>query len=472
MNLLIIDDEPLIHVSIEYSIRETPSSEDIAVFHAYNGTEMLQKIKETPMDLALVDIRMPGLTGLEAIQQAREVSPQTLYYIMSGFNEFEYARQAIHLNVAEYLLKPLEPDVLIQVLEQAREVCRKRQNQAREAFRGWIAGILQDQNVKYLFNESYYAAMILLTYDGGRPSVSFPGTQTQEPLFPIPDFVRANHDLILSYPCDEGILLMAYSQNINQIHDLLRSIPSRELSPGTTAFVSSVSNDPDRLAEQIRRLRAFSPNRVFHGIERRYDSSVLPAASEAQTDRARLWIALRNALLEENYTQYMLLLSRLSATQKNEETALLSLTKFAFALTGAHTAPISTYARLIEYLSAAGEELISQNKSIDRIDAVLQYVQEHYCQNISLGELAEKFGLTPNYLSTLLHNRLQMRFTDYLTSLRMTKAKELLLTSSLSVKEITQSVGYYSQSHFTKLFLEKEGCSPAEFRAGHGHIES
>ena len=108
MNILIADDEPLIHVSIQYTIQAL-NRPDVTVFNAANGREMLAEMQRAPVDLALVDIRMPGMSGLEAIQQAKAHWPDTDYYIMSGYSEFEYARQAVHLGVAEYLLKPLPP---------------------------------------------------------------------------------------------------------------------------------------------------------------------------------------------------------------------------------------------------------------------------------------------------------------------------------------------------------------------------
>ena len=102
-------------------------------------------------------------------------------------------------------------------------------------------------------------------------------------------------------------------------------------------------------------------------------------------------------------------------------------------------------------LNQAGESILMQHRSVDKIEAVLSYVEEHYCDNISISSLSAHFDLTPNYLSTLLKNRLGTKFTDHLTYLRIAHAKELLLTTKLSVKEITEQVGYYSQSHFSCL---------------------
>ena len=102
MNLLITDDEPLIHVAIEDSLREL-GDPTLQVFHAANGAEMLRVMEEQDIDIALVDIRMPGMDGLTAIDTARKRWDKTHYYIMSGFSEFEYSREAVRLQAHEHL---------------------------------------------------------------------------------------------------------------------------------------------------------------------------------------------------------------------------------------------------------------------------------------------------------------------------------------------------------------------------------
>lgn len=106
MKILVIDDEPLIHISIERLIHQY--SETIEVFHAYNGQEMQTILQAHDFLLAYVDIKLPGTSGLEAIRLAKEFAPDTIYYIMTGFDSFEYAKEAIKLKVEDYLMKPLD----------------------------------------------------------------------------------------------------------------------------------------------------------------------------------------------------------------------------------------------------------------------------------------------------------------------------------------------------------------------------
>ena len=116
MKILVIDDEPLIHISIEKLIQACSKEDE--VLHAYNGHEMLKMLEEHEIAMAYVDIKMPGPSGLEAIKLGKEISPDTRYYIMTGFNEFEYAKQAVKLKVEDYLMKPLDKKTIQERLAQ------------------------------------------------------------------------------------------------------------------------------------------------------------------------------------------------------------------------------------------------------------------------------------------------------------------------------------------------------------------
>lgn len=87
-----------------------------SVHEVTTGEEMVNRIRRDLPDLAFVDIRMPGLNGLEAIKAARPLSPQTKWFILTGFPEFDYAQEAIRLGVSGYLLKPASPEELKEIL--------------------------------------------------------------------------------------------------------------------------------------------------------------------------------------------------------------------------------------------------------------------------------------------------------------------------------------------------------------------
>ena len=100
------------------------------------------------------------------------------------------------------------------------------------------------------------------------------------------------------------------------------------------------------------------------------------------------------------------------------------------------------------------------------IAAITRYLREHLESEISLSVLSEEFHMNPQYISQLFKNEIGVGFLTYLTSIRMEKAKSLLLTTSLSVAEIAEETGYNDYRVFTKVFKKTAGITPSQFRRG------
>ncbi|MGO4275802.1 response regulator, partial [Paenibacillus sp. TAF58] len=111
MNIVIADDETLVRVSLISMINEMETSWEI-VGEANDGEELVELIGRCKPEVAIVDIRMPYLDGIEAIRKAKMMSPRTKWIVCSGYSDFQYAQQALQLGVSEYLLKPVDPDAL------------------------------------------------------------------------------------------------------------------------------------------------------------------------------------------------------------------------------------------------------------------------------------------------------------------------------------------------------------------------
>lgn len=452
MKLLVIDDEPLIHKSIQFCLDEItlPQGETIEVSHAYNGTAMLQQLEAERFDAALVDIQMPGMDGLEAIRNAKQRWPDTEYYIMSGYSEFEYAREAVHLGVTDYLMKPLAPEDLEKVLLNVRKKQEAELERVRETFRTWLMGGLHRHEVDYLYCQDYHVGIVLMTYDA----------PTLRNTLWVPDFesLRGN---MLSLPCMEGLLLLFFSAQPGTVYNCLNRFPRKGMPKGVTAYISAVHSDSASALAELRLLLDASPLRVFEGTGMRRDAVFLSHPDEKLSHRANHFIGLRDAWLSGNLQDFSSLLvkARRDLPELNPK-QLGALADFLSAWLERKVEPSG----VSDVLNRAEETLLGQNKSIDRIDAVVDYIDSHFCEELSIGDLAARFDFSPNYLSSLLKARKNIKFTDYLTSLRLREAKRLLLSTNLSVKEISEQVGYHSQSHFTKLFLENEHYTPAEFK--------
>lgn len=124
MKIIIADDEEYVRLELRELLFEIRS--DIEITEAVNGSELLDKLSKNNFDAAIVDIKMPGFTGLEAIEKVEIENFHTEWVILTGYSDFEYAKKAITLGVMEYLLKPVSRENLEEVLEKiGKNLARK-----------------------------------------------------------------------------------------------------------------------------------------------------------------------------------------------------------------------------------------------------------------------------------------------------------------------------------------------------------
>lgn len=95
---------------------------------------------------------------------------------------------------------------------------------------------------------------------------------------------------------------------------------------------------------------------------------------------------------------------------------------------------------------------------------IIQYIQEHYHERVTLKNVSENVYLSRSYISVLFKKETGWKFSDYLTEVRLGKARELLLETSCSVQEVAARTGFFDTPHFSRVFKEKTGFSPLEYR--------
>lgn len=454
MNILVIDDEPLIHISIEKLIHSCFS--DANVFHAYNGNEMLNVLSQREFLLAFVDIKMPGPSGLEAIRQAKEIAPMTRYYIMTGFNEFEYAKQAIKLKVEDYLMKPLDRKTIQETIESALQLDRTARRERKNVFRNWMETTLNGRESSLGKYNGYYCSLILVTVDHSE--------------FPRDTLVKAlmlYDDNFVSCFVGDHVLLLCFSADFEILQQIRANLSAQTYNDGITLFSSSIMRNTKNMKLALEQLLKYSSLRIIFGIEKFYFLKPLLDKDPDLLSFCQLCIAWQKAYQDKNYTDFVNLSDRICAQLESNDGYQKyhnNLLDFFAQILAADLIPISNSAELRKYLQEYARRLLPETGSDRTVDAIVAFIQSHYCENLSAASLSERFGLSANYISSLLKQELGIRYNDYITQLRLNHAKELLITTKRSVKDITVACGYFSQSHFTKLFLEHVGCTPAEYR--------
>ncbi|MBW4846900.1 MAG: helix-turn-helix domain-containing protein [Lachnospiraceae bacterium] len=462
INILVVDDEALIHISIEKLIHSC--MEDAAVTHAYNGREMLDCLKQNEFILAYVDIKMPGLSGLESIRAARELAPHTKYYIMTGFNEFEYAKQAVKLKVEDYLMKPLDLKTIKETIAAAVAQTEIQLESQKNTFRIWLETALNGRTSSIHEYSDYYCGIILIHLDNSRFS-------TEEVAAP---FSKYKNNIVSSFT-DNGLLLLIFGKTFEIVHEIFKDISSWTFAPGSTCIAAPIFQCISDLHDTMNNLLRYSKLRVILGTGRFYRLRVLEQYSSTNGNQEAIGfcqtcVDWQSAYLRKDYAEFSTQ-SRLICVQfcGNKKLAPYngSILSFLSLVIGEPEIMSASASDMEEAFEQAAKALIAAPSVDTKIQAVIHFIQEHYCENLSTADLSQRFGLSANYISNLLKASLGIRYSEFVTQLRLSHARELLISTEQSIKDITSACGYYSQSHFTKLFIEHEGCTPVEYRKKH-----
>ncbi|MFP4978706.1 response regulator [Paenibacillus sp. CN-4] len=503
MNVLIADDEKLSRASLISMLEEAGRGISIAG-EAANGEELLEALIRLQPDVAFVDIRMPRMNGLEAIERGRKLSPHTEWVILSGYSEFEYARQAISLGASKYLLKPLGMEELEEVLEALFIRMEQTSRRLDEEFGHQLLSTIRsgppaktagfDQTAE---EEGWHYRGLLAVADTGATAEDHERIMRQ-----LADVLRdtargrsGHAQRIAVFPLAAGQIAAVVrrpaggSAEDPRLDGWAKSLCTRVqlLSDSLTVYTQidgGLCASRTELLEQLADMHRLSPLRAVMGVGRKL---LIDEMQRQPAETVRLGQTLTQLADDYRRRQYMdycreleelTVLLRTNAYPPETEKNIRQYIRYGIQEGNTGTGEREELRDLKDLKDSkdlktlltryADKLLADKNKAegepADMIAEVIHYIERHYASDVSIAQLAEKLGITPNYLSTAFHKKTGSTFTKYLTRLRIHRAKELLSTTSLPVKDVALQVGYYSTRHFVKLFSEYEGCYPTEYK--------
>lgn len=494
MKILLADDETLVRSTIRSMLEEMDMPARI-VGEARNGEELLDLVEKHAPDLVFVDIRMPKLSGLEAIASGKQRSPHTQWIVLSGFPEFNYAQEAVRLGVSNYLLKPVEPDELKACVVQALDQFRQRFQALNLEFEHMTSSLLlgthpncDQQFLDYM--DAHHFQVFVICADAYAAEVRQKWQlRYMEELRKEADQCMPSvpcHFVMATLPSGNIALVAAWSAKQASQPDLSlleqraeQAIKrNKEKVCRVTAFKGYACEGIQGLTGQIRELQSCTPLRALLAADRIWSLEELKSLPRFQRNKElgkrleKLCVLFRN----KDYVGYN---KEVSALEKElgplGGTELHAVNEFITVSIdedlAVHEAPqpLPSGDQWFKRLQQLGDRMVSgksdDHQQPDLVQQVIAFVSQNYMRDIGIGLIANQLNVTPNYLSSLFHKKQGITFVKYLTETRMLKAKELLLsTPSLKVQEVTEAVGYYSTRHFTKLFKEQFGCYPSELR--------
>ncbi|GIP49273.1 Transcriptional regulatory protein DegU [compost metagenome] len=501
MKIIIADDEKLIRSTLrsmlqELELKNLPCQ---LIGEARNGEELLELLRKDTPDLVFVDIKMPKLDGIEAIRIGKTLAPQASWVILSGFMEFDYAQQALRLGASDYLLKPAEPEQLERCVREAMEG-RERDTQFLDyEFEHWLSNRYREfqtgtgtQPLDPAYEGYCFFGVLFYGVHRSKPSASRLNDlaltiQQAAQKHALAKGIRCGH---LQLSEDNLTSVWAWptsgAGSNDEVHQALQRQIMMALGQGrhgemlffpVTVLPSENCLSVRELLGQLEELHAASTLRATLPLNKLYPLAELRAETSRE-DVAALGRSIHQLIGLYQDRDYVGYLNKLSAFGKQHLPGLqgdpVRFERITVFLREAICPALQVElppAEWIEALQHQGDLLLIQEgkgaaaASGDLVKRAMDYVDEHYQEDISIGSLAEELQVTPNYLSSLFHKKQGITFVKYVTSIRMLKAKELLLTEpDAKVQDVAQRVGYFSSRHFTKLFVDYYGCYPSEIR--------
>lgn len=493
-------------------------------------------IKEKP-DILITDIRMPFMDGLELCKLVKKELPNIKILILSGYDEFDYAKEAIRLGVTEYLLKPISSGKLLEALngvsesirreKEDKDLVRKYMEEMRENtehekqkfFEQMIAGNLSmadalETGKKYEMNLSAgMYNLLLFRFTLGEENRKS-GELLGEEEYAIEKLTERLEYVFEFQRGVEGWAFLLMADNEEQMSERVKEL-SKDLEEimknySTIAYFGGIGQPVARLREleesfreaeralaarftmELNRIISVEDIRMAQNVDT-LDDIEITSFGEIEKTRTMLEKFLNNGaedeidefvdvyineLPEENLKSvlmrqyiimdaYIVMMSFCEKIEGIEGEMQAQSEELKNSMKTIQTLEeIKNYIRMLLKKIIGVRDTISGRRYSDIIEIAKDQIRKTYMSDeISLNTIAAEVGMSPSYFSSIFSKEMGKTFVEYLTEIRMDRAKELLMCSSMKTSEIGYEVGYKDPHYFSYIFKKTQNCTPKEFRA-------
>lgn len=493
-------------------------------------------IKEKP-DILITDIRMPFMDGLELCKLVKKELPNIKILILSGYDEFDYAKEAIRLGVTEYLLKPISSGKLLEALngvsesirreKEDKDLVRKYMEEMRENtehekqkfFEQMIAGNLSmadalETGKKYEMNLSAgMYNLLLFRFTLGKENRKS-GELLGEAEYAIEKLTERLEYVFEFQRGVEGWAFLLMADNEEQMSERVKEL-SKDLEEimknySTIAYFGGIGQPVARLREleesfreaeralaarftmELNRIISVEDIRMAQNVDT-LDDIEITSFGEIEKTRTMLEKFLNNGaedeidefvdvyineLPEENLKSvlmrqyiimdaYIVMMSFCEKIEGIEGEMQAQSEELKNSMKTIQTLEeIKNYIRMLLKKIIGVRDTISGRRYSDIIEIAKDQIRKTYMSDeISLNTIAAEVGMSPSYFSSIFSKEMGKTFVEYLTEIRMDRAKELLMCSSMKTSEIGYEVGYKDTHYFSYIFKKTQNCTPKEFRA-------
>lgn len=534
LKVFLVEDEVVMRNGIKNNIPWEQEGFEF-VGEASDGELAYPLIKREKPDILITDIRMPFMDGLELSRLVKKELPQIKIIILSGYNEFDYAKTAISIGVTDYLLKPISSAKLLEAVKKVGDMIEKEQDNVRlmERYEKEMEeNILQEKHKLWGALASNRLSTIELLEKGQRLGMDFTASAYMVFLFKLmqegdatgcsDELNRASEKVnslsgswkkVLSFDRSpegwaflikgesEAEVLENFAETKKELLNLVAVYPKVEYFGGLGSIVQRIGDIQNSYKEAAR---AFS-SRFFLDANQIADSAEMVSLyneEDGKIDVSKMLSKKREHELVEKFfkngtvEEVDSFLDELfqSIGEQNCKSLLyrqyVVMDLFFCATDFLGNLEISTEElpeecrdinQIVEKAGNAqslrhqigilfSETMIlrdghSKKKYSKLLEDAKAFIDENYRHDdMSLNMVAAQVNISPSYFSTIFSSEMGQTFVEYLTHVRLEKAKELLMCSNMRTAEIGYEVGYKDSHYFSYIFKKVVGCSPKEYR--------
>ena len=528
--ILIADDEGIVLDSLKF-ILEQNFGDNCQIMAVKSGRAVIEQAQQFVPDIAIMDIQMPGINGIEAMREVRTFNQNIIFIIISAYDKFSFAQKAINLGALDYITKPFTKETIVATVENAMEIISRDRNKRSKDLLVWeklqtVVPIIENGFINLiLFQETnseemdrYRSLLDIMAQYGSMITLEFGERETG--------------DKTIGNPIGTSVKMQ---NKDSQIQEIIKEFFSNAVTGSIMAnklafFIPNENNtieyeERTRMVDRARNMVAKLNKKLgvsfragigdvwdFQRLHKSYEESKkafdmgrgsvvhvkdlglgCEYASDYPSDmEEKLFYYVKNGnvvqtrnianrffdWMVDNYGEYekdiqTKVLEFVMIAEK--EVFLQGGVQYSFLFRQNYLSEVlgcKSYVELrrwfLEKMCKVGSDMITkkQEKEVSVIGKAKEYIKQKFSKDISLEEVAKHVDISSYYFSKLFKEEEEMNFIDYLTNLRIEKAKQMLMENDVSIKEVCIESGYTDPNYFSRIFKKVVGRTPTEYREG------
>ncbi|MGN8647331.1 response regulator transcription factor [Gracilibacillus sp. HCP3S3_G5_1] len=492
MDIFVVEDEYWALLELQTLLKKYESNHRICYFD--NGEDALKQLEEKPPDLIITDITMPGMNGLELIEKVKLLDDRIECILLTVHDTFEYAKKGIQLGVADYILKPIKKEALFATIDKRLAMIAERKQEETEKQHWSINKLLfhsieQNNFDMERFHHQPFLLIYLLVGNWKAPTTLPISIQLEELEMLLNQEEKC---WLLSIDEQRKVILISNSNS-----RALKDFPVKDIYQylcrfGQIHICSLLKDQNTSLSACYHEAELLMDKYKLFG-----DSTILCQHNRyEEKDIHHLWSNVRileNKMRDSQFASIPILINDLISLIERERMPQKQLFRFLVDMYYAIIYKIQqstsnvikindineyfdqletfvTFDQLNNWLTNLMNKIakITSHPHIapkHLIPKVKEWIEESYASNITFQQFADEHHVSLSYLSREFKEQTNMTFSEYLTNVRIKKAKELFDRGMKKTVEVGALVGYNDPKHFRSVFKRVTGKTPKEYKA-------